>query len=69
MAGGSGTPFVVEPGQNLSQKFLEALNQIRGAALACEFQIPRPQAGTLDFGKVNVRYSGGATSEDPDLRW
>jgi hypothetical protein len=63
-AGGSGTPFVIEPGQNLNQKFLEALNEIRGAALACEFQIPVPKAGTLDFGKVNVRYSGGAASED-----
>ena len=63
-AGGTGAPFVVEPGPNLNQKFLEALNQIRGAALACEFQIPRPQTGVQDFNKVNVRYTGAAGAED-----
>ena len=64
-AGGSGMPFVVEPGQNLNQKFLDALNMIRGAALACEFQIPKPPSGgTQDFNKVNVRYSGAAGAED-----
>ena len=64
MAGGSGRPFVLEPGQNLNTKFLEALNQIRGAALACEFQIPKPMTGVQDFGKVNVRYSAGSTAEE-----
>ena len=63
-AGGTGQPFVLEPNQGLTQAFTEALNQIRGAALACEFQIPRPPSGTQDFGKVNVRFTGAAGSQD-----
>jgi Mg-chelatase subunit ChlD len=59
-AGGTGAPFILEPSQSLTQRFLDALNQIRGNALACEFQIPRPTAGVQDFGKVNVRFTTGA---------
>ena len=64
VAGGTGVPFVLEEGKDLAQKFLAALEQIRGSALACEFEIPRPQSGTLDFGKVNVRFTPGAGIPD-----
>jgi hypothetical protein len=63
-AGGTGTPFVLMPGDDLGKRFLEALNQIRGKALACEFKIPPPTMGQLDFGKVNVRIDGAAGAED-----
>ena len=39
-AGGTGTPFILDPNQSLTQRFLDALNQIRGNVLACDFQIP-----------------------------
>lgn len=63
-AGGTGSPFVLMPGDDLSKRFLEALNQIRGKALACEFKIPPPTMGQLDYGKVNVRIEGVAGAQD-----
>jgi Mg-chelatase subunit ChlD len=64
-AGGSGNPFVLTPGDDLTQKFIDSLNQIRGAALACEFKIPAATAtGQIDFGKVNVRISAPTGADD-----
>jgi hypothetical protein len=65
-AGGTGAPFILEPNADLTTRFLAALNEIRGGALACEFQIPRPASGTQDYGKVNVRFTSapGATPEE-----
>jgi hypothetical protein len=63
-AGGTGPPFVLDPNADLTQKLVEALDQIRGAALPCEYVIPKPTTGTLDFMKVNVRVTGGANVLD-----
>jgi hypothetical protein len=65
-AGGSGAPFLLNAGEDLGQKFLEALSKIRGMAVGCEFTIPTPGAGTgaIDFQKVNVRVNGPAGPED-----
>jgi hypothetical protein len=60
VAGGTVVPFVLEEGKDLAQKFLAALEQIRGSVLACAFDIPKPANGTLDFAKVNVRFTPGA---------
>jgi len=58
--GGTGMPFVLTANANLSQSFLDALNQIRGKALACEFAIPAANTnmGQIDYGKVNVHIAG-----------
>jgi hypothetical protein len=66
--GGTMTPFVLTTGADLSMKFLDAINQIRGAAVGCEFTIPMPAKGTIDFDKVNVRYKEGATAGE-ELRY
>ncbi len=53
--GGTTKAFMVDTAADVTTQFLAALDSIRGARLACEFQIP--QAGvdqTLDFGRVNV---------------
>jgi hypothetical protein len=63
-AGGTAPAIVLDPTMDFTQRLLSALNQIRGAALACEFAIPPPQMGTLDYGKVNVRASAGGAPED-----
>jgi hypothetical protein len=63
-AGGSGTPFVLTTGADLSMRFLDAISQIRGTALGCEFTIPKPTMGTIDFTKVNVRYNSAGGVED-----
>jgi hypothetical protein len=63
-AGGTMMPFTLTVGNDLNQRFLDAINQIRGATLGCEFTIPKPNAGTLDFAKVNVRLSTNAGAEN-----
>lgn len=55
LAGGTSHAFVVSSGGNVQQDFLTALNDIRAARLACEFQLPTPVSGsTLDIFQVNV---------------
>jgi hypothetical protein len=66
-AGGTGMPFVLTTGNDLSQRLLDAVNQIRGSALGCEFTIPKPtlMAGSnLDFDHLNVRVKSKAGIED-----
>ncbi|MFP6685341.1 MAG: VWA domain-containing protein, partial [Polyangiaceae bacterium] len=55
---GSGTnAFVVDPNANPSQQFLDAMNAIRGSLLGCEYDIPKPEMGELDYGLVNVEFT------------
>jgi hypothetical protein len=64
-AGGSNKPFVLSATEDLGQKLLDALNEIRGAALACQFLVPANMP-RIDFGKVNLRVqSGGGTRTSP----
>jgi hypothetical protein len=59
-AGGTTSAFMVDTGGNVQQQFLQAMNQIRGAALGCTYQIPDTgDAGAPDFTKVNVQYTPG----------
>jgi hypothetical protein len=62
-AGGTGSPFLLDAGDDLNQRLLEALKQIRGLALACDYAIPAPQAGAIDFDRVNVRTTVAGASE------
>jgi hypothetical protein len=63
-AGGGGMPFVLDPMGDLTQKLLDALGKIRGAALPCEYLIPRPRTGdTIDFQKVNVGFTAASGAE------
>jgi hypothetical protein len=63
-AGGTGTAFVLNPTNDLTEKLLAALSTIRGAALPCEFTIPKPPSVMLDYGKVNVHFKGSTGEED-----
>jgi hypothetical protein len=61
-AGGTGQAFNINTTQNVSQAFLQALNQIRGAALGCAYTIPTPAAGSnADPTEINVQYTPGGT--------
>ena len=66
-SGGTQKAFIVST-QNqamIGQAFTDAMNQIRGASLACEYGLPAAPAGqTLDFKKVNVQVtsSGNAST-------
>jgi hypothetical protein len=63
VAGGTGNPFILAANGDLNQKLLEALNQIRGE-LACEYVIPEEKKASIDFGKVNLHFTGAASQED-----
>lgn len=57
---GGGKAFNFSTNQNnVGQQFLDALNEIRGAALGCQYSIPAPSEGEADYGKVNVQYTPG----------
>lgn len=59
-AGGTTTAYHVDLDAAATTHFLDAMNEIRGAALGCTYQIPPPPAGmTEDFGRVNVDYTPG----------
>jgi hypothetical protein len=64
-AGGTSAAFIVDPQQDVSAQFLEALEKIRGGALSCEYRIPpSPNGSTLDFNAVNVALVTGQQSRD-----
>jgi len=63
-AGGTGMPFVLTPTDDLTKELIDALNQIRGAALPCEFMIPMPTMGMLDFFKLNVHVTASSGAQD-----
>jgi Mg-chelatase subunit ChlD len=61
-AGGTGTAFLIDTSQNVTQGFVAALNAIRTMALSCEYQVPVPPAdgGVPDYFAVNVQFTSGA---------
>jgi hypothetical protein len=64
-AGGTGMPLLLnDVSPDLGDRFLAALSTIRGNALPCEFRIPRPSSGVLDYAKVNIRHTGANGASD-----
>lgn len=68
-AGGTDSAFLVSANGNAGQEFLDAMLEIKGSLLACEFDIPAPTMGQLDFGEVNVQFTpdGGSTEVVPQV--
>jgi hypothetical protein len=66
-AGGTTSAFTIGTTGNVNQKFLDALNKIRGAAIGCQYSIPTPKNGEiLDLNTVNLQYTrAGKTSIIP----
>ncbi|MEZ4301012.1 MAG: VWA domain-containing protein [Polyangiaceae bacterium] len=69
-AGDGGNAFLVSANGNAGQQFLDAMNKIKGSLLSCEFDIPEPQNGTLDYELVNVQFTpeGGAPEVIPQVK-
>ncbi|HVR60454.1 MAG TPA: hypothetical protein VMU50_01070 [Polyangia bacterium] len=63
-AGNTRAPFILDPAQDLTQKLLDALDRIRTDALPCEYEIPADSAGAVDYGRVNVHFTGSAGAQD-----
>src|SRR6185503_12254346 len=62
-AGGSNMAYLVDSGN--TQQFLDAMKQIRGIALGCEFSIPPTSGGRpTDFTKVNILHTPRAGGEN-----
>jgi hypothetical protein len=60
VAGGTNQAFLIDANANAQQAFLDALNEIQGAALPCAYVIPEPPDGEdLDLSQVNVEYTPG----------
>ena len=54
-AGGTGTAFIIDQSQDVTQQLLDAFAKIRTGALPCEFELPEPPAAqSLDFSLVNL---------------
>ncbi|MEJ7735184.1 MAG: hypothetical protein WKG00_39110 [Polyangiaceae bacterium] len=67
-AGGTGQAFLISADPNAQQAFLDALNEIQGAALPCAYVIPDPPMGEdLDFNQVNVEYTPGGGGQPTTL--
>jgi hypothetical protein len=64
VAGGTAPAVIVEPNVDLTARFLATLERIREAALPCEFDIPPPRNGPLDFSRVNLRWQGASSMEE-----
>lgn len=56
-AGGTTQAFLVTTGTTTTAQFVAAMNAIRDRALPCEYAIPTPEAGTIDYGKINVQHT------------
>jgi hypothetical protein len=53
-AGGSKSALLIDPTTNIEQAFLAALDAVRVRALSCEYEIPTPATGQIDYNRVNV---------------
>jgi hypothetical protein len=60
-AGGSNMAYLVDAGN--TQQFLDAMKQIRGIALGCDYAIPKPDGKLPDFTKVNIYHTPSGGSE------
>jgi len=63
-AGGTESAAVIATSGNVTQKFLEALEGIRRSALACNYDIPPPKVGEIDYAAVNVTFREGTGKPD-----
>ncbi len=61
--GGTGTPYEVTANLNATDAFLEALAEIRGEVLPCEYKIPEPDGGNVALDELNVVLTSGADPE------
>jgi hypothetical protein len=64
--GGTTAPVIIS-GTSVGQDFIDALNKIRGQALACEYKMPALPPGK-GVGFVIVRYTPGGTGTPEDLK-
>jgi hypothetical protein len=63
-AGGTNQALIIDTAGDPGKQFLDAMKQIRGVSLACDFVIPKPaDGGGLDYSRVNVSFTSNGTQE------
>ena len=66
-AGGTGQALLVEAG--VAQELVTALNDIRGAALPCDYALPDGNGNTVDPKEVNLSYTAPGATESTPIGW
>lgn len=69
-AGGTNAAYLIDTSKDAAGQLAEALNAIRSKAVVdCTFNIPPPPSGeTLDYNKVNVRFTSSSGTVTDALR-
>jgi hypothetical protein len=66
-AGGTGKAYLTEA-DNVSDSFVEALNNITDSKLACQYAVPQPPSGMkIDTNKVQVIYTPASSGEPEEV--
>ncbi|MES1173387.1 MAG: vWA domain-containing protein [Myxococcales bacterium] len=60
-AGGTKSAAVIATTGNVTEAFLAALYDIRKSALSCNYDIPAPKSGDIDYTAVNVTFKEGSS--------
>jgi hypothetical protein len=63
-AGGTDSAAVIATTGNVTEKFLAALDNIRRSALSCDYAIPPPTSGEIDYNAVNVTFREGSAKPE-----
>jgi hypothetical protein len=68
-SGGTSSAFLVDTNANVVQQFEMALKALQKNAVGCQYTIPAPMMGQVDYGKVNVQYtpSNGPAQPIPNV--
>lgn len=56
-AGGTTKAYLVDTSSNVTQQFVQALNDIRKKTLGCEYKMPTTDAGIIDPNKVELEWT------------
>lgn len=62
-AGGTVSAILVDTTKNIESAFLAALGTVRRQALPCDYEIPQPETGVLDYNQVNVTFTSEGKTE------
>lgn len=65
--GGTGTPVIIA-NNNVGPDFIKALQDIRGKALGCDYQMPTATEGTVDINRVKVTYKPSGATEPTEVK-
>ncbi len=61
MSGGTTKSVVIRTDENVAQRLQDALKIVRTSAIACQYTIPTPEEGELDYNFVNLNFTSAAT--------